>query len=101
MSHMYAPMGENTALNKKTEEILKDSKLGSFESKREDDDVKYQVFSEISCLSHAACEMYVSGELSFDEAVSELSQAVLKFKGKEKELLKLAEKPENDKDDEE
>lgn len=83
-------MGESSALDKKTTEIVSGTKLGDFEEKQDEEENKYDIFDQIHCLSRAACEMYVDGDLSFDEAITELSQAIMKFKGKEAELLAAA-----------
>ncbi|MDD5069047.1 MAG: hypothetical protein PHN89_05645 [Candidatus Pacebacteria bacterium] len=74
-------------MDKIIQEVSKGTRIGEVEKKKDQEGERYSVWRAVNSLGHAACELYSDGELSFDEAVSQLAQAIGKLKGKEKSLL--------------
>lgn len=60
---------------------------------------KYEVWEAVSVLNHAACEMYCKDGTSFDDTVENLAKAILKLKGKEKQLVSMKEEAESEEED--
>jgi hypothetical protein len=50
-------------------------------------DLKYKLFNYVRRLVDSACHLYTDDELGFDESLIELSKAILKLKGKEKQMM--------------
>jgi len=79
------------------EKILSNDPLLTKSDKEEtDESIKRNVGYTLHKLSSAACDLYEDGELSWDEALSQLITSLGKLKGKEKELLKNAKKDYNE-----
>lgn len=98
---MYPSMpGDNNKLEKAAQEIASGSKIANFEKEEDTKSQKYQVFHEIVEFAHAACELYCEGDMSFDDALTDLSKTILKFKGKEKQLLDAVGNDDEEDDDE-
>jgi hypothetical protein len=104
------PISSESNQDKNMDKLLqktvgKDNPLMKAQNKEHEEDEKYKVFCAVGDLHSAARELYCSGDMSWDEMISSLSEAIEKLKGKEK-ALKAAmkkdheEKEEDDEDDE-
>ncbi len=75
------------------EKILKNDPLLNKADKEEDQErVRHMTANAFHKLAYSACDLYADGELSWDDAVSQLIDSLTKLKGKESELKKVAEK---------
>jgi len=81
---------------KVAEEIIRGTKIGSYDSKDEENKNSYMMFNEIHEFVSAGCELYKDGKISWDDAMDELCTLIERMKGKEKVLKDSADKEETD-----
>lgn len=72
----------------KTKELVGDNPITAEMGNEHDENDRRGVWWSIQRLTSAAGELYSDASLSFDAAAENLTKAILKLKGKEKELLK-------------
>lgn len=84
--HLLKDAGQS----KMAEEIIRGTKIGSSMNNRQDEEIAFNMFSEVYEFVSAARDLYIDGKLSWDKAMDELSTLVLRMKGKEKVLKKVA-----------
>ena len=63
-------------------------------------DQKYKLFGYVRRLVEAACHLYTDEEITFDDAMEELSKAILKLKGQEKSMMDEESKEEDEEPEE-
>ncbi len=59
-------------------------------NKKDDKHRKYEVFEAIDFLANSARSLYCDEDMSWDDVVSNLVEAIGKLKGKEKKLVDMA-----------
>jgi hypothetical protein len=70
--------------------VGKDNRIGSEINKKDDKHTRYEVFEAIDYLVSSARSLYCDDQLDWDTIVNDLSEAVLKLKGKEGKLKAMA-----------
>lgn len=70
----------------KIKELVKGPLTESIGKEQEEGD-KHGAWFGVGRLERAACELYCDGDMSFDEAIKNLIDALGKLKGKEKDLM--------------
>ena len=74
-------------LQDKVENIIGDTDLIKNSKSRDEEDKKAQLFEPIYQLICGAKELYKDGDMTWDAILTELTNAILKLQGKEKQLL--------------
>ena len=92
MSHFYTDSKDAKELSKM---VGKDNPIASQIDKKEIQQGKYEVFEAITYLVRSAKTLYCEDELTWDETVSNLAEAIGKLKGKEKKLKAMADDNKN------
>jgi len=98
LDNMIDTIKENN--NSKLKEIVGEKNpLVAEVAEKEEEQNKWKSFEAICELQHAARELYCEGEMSWDEMCKNLSDAINKLKGKEKELLEEEEDEDGEDED--
>ena len=80
--------------------VGKNNPLMKAQDKEHEKDEKYTIFNAVNDLHDAARSLYCSGDMSWDEMIGSLSEAIEKLKGKEKALKAAAHKDHEDNESE-
>ena len=80
--------------------VGKDNPLIKAQNKEHEEDEKYTIFNAVNDLHDAARSLYCSGDMSWDEMIENLSEAIEKLKGKEKALKAAMHKDHEDSESE-
>ena len=96
---MY-PIQENSQTDDKLKEIIKGNPLVEPIDEESKEHERYEVFESIHKLVSAAHKLYCKGDMEWDKMLINLSDALMKLKGKEKDLYDIGEEDTNDDDNE-
>lgn len=82
---------DNPKDNKRLRNIIGTSPLLKSMKEKDGENERQESFEAVYILVMAADDLYCSGKMNFDTTIDNLSKAILKLKGKEKELAKSEE----------
>jgi len=82
---------DNPKDNKRLRDIVGTNPLVKSMKEKDNESERQESFEAVHVLVMAADDLYCSGKMNFDTTLDNLSKAILKLKGKEKELAKSEE----------
>lgn len=98
MSYIYSNGGDDAA-DKVVKDALGDNPLAQSMDDEDEDQKKMRVFEEICDLTYAARDLYCEQDMPFDKVMDNLSDALLKLKGKEQDLMNASDDDNTDEEE--